>query len=292
MYKACFEGDISKIDTLIKLGTNKWELGYKGACMSGNLETVKYVLSKIPDNHRTSIRVIRNALESGYMNIINYVIIMYGNDIPAKLFCACKSGNMDLVQMMISAGEHDWNDGLAGACFGGHLDLVDLMINLGASDWDRGLVCAYMGGHEDLVDLMYSKGAEDFDSILFYACLGGNMNLIKKLIDKGYTDWKHGLYGACQGGHLDIVKFILTKTKKRGTLNTAIKYALNNEHYEIGLLLLHEGAYYNGYDKVFNAYLEYMLKKDLNKVAKRHSVGTWFATEVADMLGKPKINGH
>lgn len=207
---------------------------------------INYINSCISNSADWRNMWLYGACQSGYMDVVQFVISKGYNQWNDAIFQACKSGNLEIVQLLISKGADDWNSGLAGACSGGSrcMEIVQLMISKGANEWGRALSLACAGGCMDIVKLIISKGAKNWSYSLGNACKSGNMEIAKLMISKAheakekqerFIDWFYAFESACQGAHLDMVKFILdqhakdSKNLELGILKSLDIYEYNSE---------------------------------------------------------------
>lgn len=204
---ACLNGHINLVNFLISIGVTTFEEGFKSACLGGQSDLVKILLSRnFRDCHR-------NGIEIEY-------------DWNAGLKSACIGGHLDLAKFLMSKGAgrnssnvsncRYWNDALSGSSQGGNLELIELMISKGANDWEYAFRGACRGGHIELVKRF--KRAGGFHNVeigLRGACLGGHIEIIEYIIARMYTyhgdnHWNNGLAGACEGNNKSLIKLMIS----------------------------------------------------------------------------------
>ena len=124
---------------------------------------------------------------------------------------AVEQGHKNLVEFFIKLGYKDWKIGLEYAALGGHKDLIEFFIKKGATDWDLGMIFAARGGHMNLVKFFINEGAIVFNSAMISAARGGHKDLVDFFIEKGANKWYEAMHGAEHGGHEDLVDFFEAK---------------------------------------------------------------------------------
>ncbi|XP_046377331.2 serine/threonine-protein phosphatase 6 regulatory ankyrin repeat subunit B-like isoform X4 [Haliotis rufescens] len=190
------------------------------------------------------------ACKGGNINIVKYVLSKKTWDINRRggvfkqtpIMMACEGGHYDVYQFLVSAGadltltDDDNNrDCLMLACEGGNINVVKHVLSKKTCDMNRRGGCfkqtpimmALEGGHYDVFHLLVSEGAD------------------LTLTDKYNRDC---LMLACKGGNINIVKHVLSmKTcdiNRRGGYfkQTPIMMALEEGHCGLFHLLESEGA--------------------------------------------------
>ncbi|XP_067650441.1 ankyrin repeat domain-containing protein 50-like isoform X1 [Haliotis asinina] len=216
------------------------------ACIGGNVDMVKYVLSQ------------------------NLVDINSGGQYGrTPLMSAVGRGCRDVFDLLVSSGgdvslvDSSSNTILHLACIGGHVDMVKYVLSLDVVDINvRGqygrtpLMSAAWRGHRKVFDFLVSKGGDasvvddDGNNILHLACIGAQVEMVKYILsqdvvdtnsrgqfgrtplmiaaEKGYRvvfdllvdrggdvsvvddDGNNILHVACIGGHLEMVKYVLS----------------------------------------------------------------------------------
>jgi len=181
------------------------------ACLSGNLQLVKFIDNKGCNNY-------------------NY------------LFNACLSGNIDIVNYLINKGATDFDDGLNGACARGNINLINLMINYGATDFDSAMLTACNHDNFDVVKLMLDKGAKCVTFVLnIYSLRYNSLEKIKyitKYINKSQYDLTQCILNAYNVGNYELLDYYFSISKY--DLPDMLTYAkLRKDNNLIKLILYH-----------------------------------------------------
>ncbi|XP_046543239.1 ankyrin repeat domain-containing protein 50-like [Haliotis rubra] len=309
-------GDLSLIDDN---GNNILHM----ACLGGNIEIVKHVLSQdvvdINSRGQYGRTAVMFAAEKGHCEVFD-ILVSGGGDVSlvdgsgnSILHVACIGGNVDMVKYVLSQNLVDINSGgqygrtplmsavgkgrrdvfdllvssggdvslvdsssnsiLHLACIGGHVDMVKYVLSLDVVDINvRGqygrtpLMSSAWRGHRKVFDFLVSKGGDvavvddDGNNILHLACIGAQVEMVKYILsqdvvdtnsrgqfgrtplmiaaEKGYRvvfdllvnkggdvslvddDGNNILHVACIGGHVEMVKYVLShdpmEIKSRG----------------------------------------------------------------------------
>ncbi|XP_067653296.1 ankyrin repeat domain-containing protein 50-like [Haliotis asinina] len=254
----------------------------QAACLGGNIQLVKYVLSQ--NNLDINIRMpcwktpLMLAAENGHNDVVE-LLVDKGADVSLKV----KTGD----------------NVLHIACYGGHLDVVKYLLSLNSIKINRRgrkkmtpVMVAASQGHKEVVELLVKRGADlslraQMGSILHTACSRGHFDVVKYLLSlnsvdinsrgvsnrtpvmvaayEGHKDVvellvKHGadmsltsrfgnniLYLACEQGYSDIVKYLLSlkcvDINSRGVSNrTPVMVAAYEGHKDVVELLVKHGA--------------------------------------------------
>lgn len=185
-----------------------FEKKYVGACLNGDIETVRHMLKYENKNLKTRI-MLSNCLEM-----------------------ACLGKHVDIVNLILSYRSISIcnDDALVYACMGGSVEIIniinDICVGINTAEgmgklWSHSIIGAYECGHMDIIK-MYTKNVQvnyvDYwrdikfwDLCLEYACASGNMLVVNYAIDNGATDFNLGLSAACEHGHAKIVKRMIKK---------------------------------------------------------------------------------
>lgn len=188
-----------------------------GACQSGNLSLIKFILTKIFDtDHENLVSVISNAITSAKTIEIDLLFQMC-------LRYVCMSGNLENIDFITECAE--------------------TIFHYGSTSWQWGLEGACMGNDIEIVELMISH-TNVYDSWCFEkACEGGNMKIINYFIQTYWAELTPGFNGACKGGHIEIVKMIVEKTKtNERIIDSECMYNICDKNYpEIVKFLFEQG---------------------------------------------------
>jgi hypothetical protein len=211
------------------------------ACREGDVEFVKFVLSKGNIERNTKIDCIKKACLGGHLEI--YKLLEIENDLFNFFHYACKGGNIELIEYMLSKGINP-SSGIKGACLGGNMNIVKFLISKGAM-MKNCLSYACVSGNIEIVKLCLEDEIEYGNNAFIGACESGNMDIVNLLIEKGgYRNWEDGIKGACAGGKIDVAKYIVSKSVKEGTakFNIALSEACKNGHADLALYMIDCGA--------------------------------------------------
>ena len=129
------------------------------ACVTGNLEMVKYIMGKRKCGPQ---------------------------DYNSGLCGAAKAGNTQLMDLMFSLGAYDLYEAMIGAAKGHHLSIILDMYNQGCDDLSVALNYMFMGGNLETIEKLIELGADiyDINSKLLSACWGNNLPVIRYLMSK------------------------------------------------------------------------------------------------------------
>ena len=192
----------------------------------------------------------------------------------SPLHCACESGQLDVVKKLVGAGAgvcDTVNGGdtcLTVAAEYGHTKTVRYLVGLpevdvNHRDGDNDTVLHYMSGEgdADAVQLLIDAGADiemkncDGCSPLHYACESGALDVVKKLVragagvcvtdNNGRTCLTLAVYSNC--GHTETVRYLVGLPEvdvnhRDGDNNTALHWAVEQNHTDIAQLLIDAGA--------------------------------------------------
>lgn len=242
----------TELDSYSKQAYNKliWNDGLMGACISGNIDTIRYCLTKVKNvDYKFWNRFLLEACKTGDLAFVELCSEQGANDWDTCLLEACKAGyneiikfiigrgrcsyyglhkslyyvsrsnNTEMVELIINEDIYLYDHGLEGACEGGHMKIIEIMISKGAKNWQNGMEYACKGGNMDIVKFMISKGIYNVYRGFSSACEGGNLELVEFLVNKYANDWigpnnmhiSDGFISACKNGHSNIVKYMITK---------------------------------------------------------------------------------
>ncbi|XP_046567998.1 serine/threonine-protein phosphatase 6 regulatory ankyrin repeat subunit A-like [Haliotis rubra] len=269
----------AKLSLVDNLGVNILQ----AACLGGDVEVVKYVLSQDRVDINGRVRCGRTpvmlAAENGHFEVMELLVgkganlslvDKRGNNI---LHCACRRGDVEVVKYIVSKKMVDINSrerknktplmvaGVWGheavvgllvkqganqalrdkrgnnilhlACQGGHVEVVKYIISLETVDvncrgWRKTtpVMCAGQNGHKDVVELLVNNGA----------------NLLLRNSRKNNI-----LHTACHGGHIEVLKYVLSRNtvdiNSRGNDNkTPVMVAGRRGHRDVVELLVDQRA--------------------------------------------------
>ncbi|XP_048257852.1 ankyrin repeat domain-containing protein 50-like [Haliotis rufescens] len=188
------------------------------ACLCGQIEVVKYVLSQ---------------------DIVD--INCRGRKTKTPVMLAARNGHKEVVEILVKKGADlslaynaAGSNVLHLACFNGHVDVVKYLlsqgtVNINSRGWRKRtpVMRAAGNGQKEVVELLVKQGA---DLSLAYNTAGSNV-----------------LHLACFKGHVDVVKYLLSQDivdiNSRGLKKrTPVMLAAEKGHKEVVELLVNKGA--------------------------------------------------
>ncbi|XP_067661682.1 ankyrin repeat domain-containing protein 50-like [Haliotis asinina] len=216
------------------------------ACLGGDVEVVKYVLSEnmlnINSREQCGRTAVMLAAENGHKDLV-VVLADNGADVSLVdrtgdniLHCACRGGGVEVVKYILSKkmvyidskGHYDKTPVmLAGR--NGHTEVVKLLVNYGANLSLRDtyghniLHSACSEGHVDVVKYILSKDIVDINSEgykrrtpMMLAAMVGHKEVVDLLVKNGADltfsdiDGHNILYCSSATGQLEVVKYIIS----------------------------------------------------------------------------------
>ncbi|XP_046346164.2 ankyrin repeat domain-containing protein 50-like [Haliotis rufescens] len=214
------------------------------ACLCGQIEVVKYVLSQ---------------------DIVD--INSRGRKRKTPVMLAARNGHKEVVELLVKKGADlslaynaAGSNVLHVACFKGHVDVVKYLLSQDTVDvnsrgWKKRtpMMRAAEKGHKEIVELLVNKGA---DLSLAYNTAGSNV-----------------LHLACFNGHVDVVKYLLSQdtlnVNSRGLMKrTPMMRAAEKGHKEVVELLVSKGADASLVDKSGNNILHLACQRGQMEVVK------------------------
>ncbi|XP_046545455.1 ankyrin repeat domain-containing protein 50-like isoform X2 [Haliotis rubra] len=217
------------------------------ACVGGNIDIVKYVVSKQPElinrkrnDGRTSLMW---AAWHGRENIFGYLLgngadhISMDNDRDNILHYACNGGHPGIVEKILAEAEIDIHSidiygrtAVMEAADQGHKQVFDILVGKGSSishvdkDGNNVLHAACRGGHKEMVEYILSqrgfninRRGKDGATPLMIAARGGHRGVCDLLVGKGADTSlldnmeNNILHMASMEGHESMVKHILSQ---------------------------------------------------------------------------------
>ena len=153
-----------------------------GACISGNLESVRWLLEKVNidkyQRDRYGNTLIHIAIRYGHLHIVEYLIERQGIDKEIKgfnnqtpLHSACQFGRIPIIKYLLSIGANieartiHRQTPLHYSCYNENINVIELLLSNGANieakdnDDCTPLHYAYEREHRDVVNYLLSKGA-------------------------------------------------------------------------------------------------------------------------------------
>jgi ankyrin repeat protein len=211
------------------------------ACKNGHLELVKILLPDITYNSRYYVFV--HSCGSGNLDLVKYVISKFihisQNDLNRGLWEAIsiddksiKFDRTDVVNYLLDRGAKDYKQCLVYACKHGLLDLAKKMVDNGARNYDEGLLAASEAGHMDLIKFILSveNNISNFSLYDAYmkACINGDMNIIKFFISINTQNIQNGIIPACSKDNIELFDYLINNYPKKfegyyGIFNIALE---------------------------------------------------------------------
>ncbi|XP_067653301.1 ankyrin repeat domain-containing protein 50-like [Haliotis asinina] len=254
----------------------------QAACLGGNVELVKYVLSQI--NFSIGITMpcwktpLMLAAENGHNDVVEF-LVEKGADLSLKvktgdnvLHLACYGGQLDVVKYLLSLNSININrrgwkkmTPIMVAANQGYKEVVELLVKRGAdlslrAQMGNILHTACSRGHFDVVKYLLSLNSVDIDSRgwnertpVMVAAFKGRKKVVELLV-------KHGadlslstatnneiLHLSCIQGEFDVVKYLLSlnyfDVNCRGwNMMTPVMLAAYHGHKQVMELLVKHGA--------------------------------------------------
>lgn len=161
-YNACLSGNLEMVKLMITMeySVNIDEC-MRVACFCSHIHIVEFLINKFNFQHLDTYA--RHALNGNSVgiNAVEYLVKKGAVDVDYYLFYACLYGHIDLVELLVEKGATNWNRGLCGAYNGNHIELAQLMINYGATNIDDYIIISdkHPDKHSDIIYLLVSKGA-------------------------------------------------------------------------------------------------------------------------------------
>ncbi|XP_067653717.1 ankyrin repeat, PH and SEC7 domain containing protein secG-like [Haliotis asinina] len=237
LMEAAFWGESDVVKLLVDRGANMSLVDKFGnnvihhACIGGDLETVKLILSQ-------------NVM---YIN-------SRGNESRTPLMEAAWRGQSNVVKLLVDRGanlslvdEYSYNV-LHFACMGGDLETVQLILSQNVTDINiRGngsrtpLMEAAFWGESDVVKLLMDRGAnmslvDKFgNNVLHHACIGGDLETVKLILSQNVmyinsrgNESRTPLMEAAWSEHRDVVKLLVDRG---ANLSLVDEYSYNVLHF-------------------------------------------------------------
>lgn len=203
------------------------------ACMSGNIETVKYAISCGGDSWPDAIW---GACRGGNIEIVKLLLEKVHNVRDMDIGDACIHDDPELIQLLLDNGGVFSSDDFNMACYYGNNKILSMILPMHVVvENDLGMVHACEGGHLSTVQLLLQYGVSDYERSFQAACMGGNMDIINMLILLGVTNWNDGLIGAAIAGNYEVAELMISKGATNKT--NAWKCAMESNNINIAELL-------------------------------------------------------
>ena len=208
----------SKDNNDVKYNQSELNQNLKRASKYGDLEKVKYFVSKGADVHAKDDYTFR------WTSINGHVDGSRGHNFyGSPIIWASHNGHLDVIKFLFSIDADIHTDNVCAVTLAGgkgHLDVVKFLFSVGA---DIGAHNGYAirwtshNGHLEVVKFLVSVGADahvcDYEAFIL-ASRNGHLEVVKFLVSVGANIHSHNDYAikwASRNGHLDVVKFLISK---------------------------------------------------------------------------------
>ena len=175
-YLSIGKGDPRYYYEFIRKHSNNWKDSMKEAVSKGDLDLIKFVLSKAVNPYQRKQWMnwnIEYAAEKNHKDVLNY---------------------------FIQNGVENWDDGLIGATRGNHKDLMKYFSDRGAEGWLSAMYEAVRTGDKNLVIYVINLGGKNFDlETLIYEGLEEAINKNQEGIVKYFIGKYPNVYKQYQG---------------------------------------------------------------------------------------------
>jgi ankyrin repeat protein len=243
-----------------------WYYAIAKACDRGNLELVKYLVTRQYQRSHTNLINLQPALARaayhGHGTIVRFLMespsagrsTLAGTDgrirlkkLQWALTEAARGNHEDIITYLMTMPSSQQAiqalpirtcliRPLNHSARQGNLKLVKYFIDQGVSNLEPALRQASLGGHIDVVNYLIDRGARDFNPALEQACAGGHLEVVKLLVAQG-TRHPWAMDYAARQGHFDIVKYLLDHSDKNGWMINwmyrAIRLAVRTGYFDV-----------------------------------------------------------
>lgn len=277
MYSACLSGNVDLInymlhliytgeDNYARLSLRKLRC-FANAFSSGNMKSIELLkrynfdeetnssLNQVLSFEYIKSNCLRNACESGNIEIVKYAIAK-GSEVSNQcFFWAGSSGDMEIINLIASyltdlTENVDFDEIMYGACCNGRLEIIKLFID--KIDYDNTVSCisaACQNGHAEIVKYMIKinrccNSIEDWNICADRACMIderiNNAEILELLIKKGANEFNKYMYHVCLHGLFDFAEALV----KNGAtdLDDGLLGACKGGHHDLARLMIHHGA--------------------------------------------------
>lgn len=124
--------NINIVKIMIEHGADNWTDGLISACISGQVEIAKLLISKGADP-KIGMAFICSSGSSDNHTEICKLLIEAGANVENNLIYACHCGNLNIAKCIVDCGATNLNDALASACRSGHHDICKFLISRGVT---------------------------------------------------------------------------------------------------------------------------------------------------------------
>ena len=186
----------------------------------GDIDSVKKIVSVIPDSKNFFPVSVRNAMENGHFEVVKFLV---DNGAPLDPTPAAEYGHLDILKYLVDIK-------------GADIHVYD--------DWS--IYSATENGHVEVVKFLAERSDSIPSDLSLYAAKQGNVELLKffhsKNLDLRYSD-DHPFRLAAEGGHLECVKFLYDfGADIRNKNERALKKAVGNGHFNVVKFLVEKGV--------------------------------------------------
>lgn len=197
-----------------------------GSIMRENFDTLKYYLDHVQVSEEDLSSGIIICIREGNLDFIKY-LVSRGADLyylhNSYFRIACENGDVNMIQYFQSQGfnsQNDINQGLKIACDGNNLPLIDYFISQGANlQYENNSIIqsACKKKNWNFIEYLISKGCDihtDNEACLRRACIMGDLPLIKYLVSKGcniHVNNEEPLICALSQCHDEVFTFLISQ---------------------------------------------------------------------------------
>ncbi|XP_067676260.1 ankyrin repeat domain-containing protein 50-like [Haliotis asinina] len=227
---AASEGHREVVKLLVSNGANVSHVDRFGinilhaACLGGDKEVVKYILSKntldINDRVRCGRTAVMLAAKNGHQDVVELLVGKGANlSLVDKtgdniLHCACRGGDAEVVKYILSQEMLDINNL-------GPRKKTPVIVDINKRGWKRRtpVMVAAEQGHKEVVELLVKHGTDlslKVASNLHGACYSGQFYAVNCVLSLNLVDLKRGgwknripMMVAAKVGSKDIVEWLL-----------------------------------------------------------------------------------
>lgn len=220
---------------------------YLDACLSGDTDTIRYMIKTEDLNFRNNaflIKCLKYACEGNHIDI--YKIILCHQNTVKKfsyeeyryvLLNVCRIGNLNIYKFCMNLARHNLNDNFndnlllsytfSKACGSGNTILIKYILD---------------NNINTLKSLILAPGL--YCDFLYEACRSGNIEIVNMLIEHGSNNWNEGLIGICggYGDNVDIAKFMIHKGGYGVSFDRCMYEACSAGNIKIINLLIEHGS--------------------------------------------------
>lgn len=225
------------------------------ACQSGEIDTLRKLITDIELRPPTSAYDLQHAAEHGHLRLVNYLLmqpIQHGiNQVSKKLafLGAVKNGHVDVAQALLKQIEVQFlvkDLALDYAAENGYLEIIKLLIIQSVVDnIDKNHIFrrAVKHGHSHIVQFILDHAdITEFNKKYSFhdAAKDGYLEIVQMLINQPSVDAtikRMAFNSAIKNGHLNVVQFLSTQPDIRAG-DIFIRHAAQNNRFDIVKVLV------------------------------------------------------